>query len=255
MQEAFKLAHAETLSPFSPEGFAERARAFGLELEKASWMAAQPISYGIDAGKRLAEDGEPNENLRLERLVAPGDWKMAAVLLPVIARRPEVTVLLTQRTAHLSAHSGQIAFPGGKIEKSDPTPVHAALREAQEEIGLSPELVTPLSLLDLHNTGTGFRIVPVLALVDPSFMPAPDPNEVADVFEAPLSFLMQEQNHIRHLREWKDRRILFYAMQYEEQFIWGATAAMLRNLYERLYAGEAQLLEAERDGRLERRGG
>ncbi len=163
---------------------------------------------------------------------------MSAVLVPVVAREPDATVLLTLRTAHLSAHSGQIAFPGGKIEKGDATPIETALREAEEEIGLARELVTPLSLLDLHNTGTGFRIIPVLALVDPSFMPAPDPNEVADVFEVPLSFLMEEENHMRHLREWNDRRILFYAMEYEQRFIWGATAAMLRNLYERLYAPE-----------------
>ncbi len=255
MSRPLKLTPDETLSPFSPEGFAERARSFGLSLDRASWMASQPASYGIEAGQRLDEDGNANENLRLESLVAPGGWRNAAVLAPVVARRPEVTVLFTQRTAHLPAHSGQISFPGGKIEESDATPVDAALREAQEEIGLPPDLVTPLSLLDLHNTGTGFRIIPVLGLVDPGFTPAPDPNEVADVFEVPLSFLMQEQNHTRHLREWKDRRILFYAMEYQRRFIWGATAAMLRNLYERLYAGEARLLEAERDGRLERRGG
>jgi hypothetical protein len=105
---------------------------------------------------------------------------------------------------------------------------------------LRRELVTPLSLLDLHNTGTGFRIVPVLALIAPSVTPAPDPNEVADVFEVPLSFLMEEENHMRHLREWNDRSILFYAMEYEQRFIWGATAAMLRNLYERLYAPEVR---------------
>jgi 8-oxo-dGTP pyrophosphatase MutT (NUDIX family) len=253
MSEALRLGRDETLNPFSPEGFADRARVCGIDLEKASWMVSQPISYGIDAGRRLDEDGEPNENLRLERLLAQGAWKEAAVVVPVVARRPEATVLLTLRTQHLSAHSGQIAFPGGKIEERDATPVETALREAREEIGMAAELVTPLSLLDLHNTGTGFRIVPVLALIDPSFTPVPDPNEVADVFEVPLSFLMQEQNHIRHLREWKDRRILFYAMEYEQRFIWGATAAILRNLYDRLYAGEARTLEAERDGKLERR--
>ncbi len=245
----------ETLSPFSPEGFAARARSGGLELGKASWMASQPISYGIDAGKRVDQDGNADENLRLEHLVAPGGWRNAAVLVPVVARRPEVTVLLTQRTAHLPAHSGQIAFPGGKIEESDKTPVEAAIREAEEEIGMPPDLVTPLSLLDLHNTGTGFRIVPVLSLIDPSFTPVPDPNEVADVFEVPLAFLMEEQNHLRHLREWKDRRILFYAMQYEQRFIWGATAAILRNLYERLYADEARSLEAGRDEAIEHRRG
>ena len=201
-------------------------------------MVSQPPSYGIDAGRRVDQDGNANENLRLEDLVGREAWKNAAVLVPVVAREPEATVLLTLRTVHLSAHSGQIAFPGGKIEAGDATPIETALREAEEEVGLSRELVTPLSLLDLHNTGTGFRIVPVLALVDPAFIPTPDPNEVADVFEVPLSFLMEEENHMRHLREWKDRRILFYAMEYEQRFIWGATAAMLRNLYERLYAPE-----------------
>jgi len=238
MQKPLKLTDEETLSPFSPEGFVARARARGLPLEKAGWMASQPASYGIDAGHRLDEDGKANQNLRLEDLVSGDRWKMAAVLVPIIAHEPETTVLLTLRTTHLSAHSGQIAFPGGKIETGDATPIETALRESEEEIGLNPALVTPLSLLDLHNTGTGFRIIPVLALVDPSFTPKPDPNEVADVFEVPLSFLMEEQNHIRHLREWKDRRILFYAMEYEQRFIWGATAAILRNLYQRLYAPE-----------------
>lgn len=238
MREPLGLTEEETLNPFSPEGFAARARLFGLPLEKACWMADQPVSYGIDAGRRLDENGEANENLRLEDLVSREAWKMAAVLVPVIAHEPEATVLLTLRTAHLSAHSGQIAFPGGKVEQGDATPVETALREALEEIGLTRDLVTPLSLLDLHNTGTGFRIIPVLALIDPSFTPKPHPDEVADVFEVPLSFLMEEENHMRHLREWTDRRILFYAMEYEERFIWGATAAMLRNLYERLYAPE-----------------
>ncbi len=238
MQKLLKLTEEEALNPFSPEGFAARARLHGLPLEKAGWMVTQPPSYGIDAGHRVDEDGNTNENLKLEDLVAREAWRNAAVLVPVVAREPEATVLLTLRTAHLAAHSGQIAFPGGKIEKGDATPIETALREADEEIGLSRGLVTPLGLLDLHNTGTGFRIIPVLALVDPSFTPAPDPNEVADVFEVPLSFLMEEENHMRHLREWNDRRILFYAMEYEQRFIWGATAAMLRTLYERLYAPE-----------------
>jgi 8-oxo-dGTP pyrophosphatase MutT (NUDIX family) len=228
------------LSPFSPKGFEERALIRGFDLRKASWMASQPISYGVDAGRRVDANGEANENLRLEHLVAPDAWKMAAVLVPVIAREPEATVLLTLRTSHLNSHGGQIAFPGGKIEGGDASPVEAALREAQEEVGMPPELVTPLSLLDLHNTGTGFRIIPVLSLVDPSFVPIPDPGEVADVFEVPLSFLMTEENHVRHLREWRDRRIQFYAMEYEQRFIWGATAAMLRNLYERLYAADLE---------------
>ncbi len=212
----------------------------GLGLEKATWMAAQPSSYGIDAGRRVDACGKANENLRLDHLVDAGAWKMASVLVPVLAREPEATVLLTLRTSHLNSHGGQIAFPGGKIEAADATPVETALREAEEEVGIPPALVTPLSLLDLHNTGTGFRIIPVLALADPSCEPVPHPGEVAEIFEVPLSFLMAEQNHIQHLREWNGRPILFHAMDYEGRFIWGATAAILRNLYERLYAPEAK---------------
>ena len=146
MSEAVKLAPEEALSPFSAEGFAARAHLHGMELEKAAWMASQPISYGIDAGRRVDGEGNANENLRLEDLISEGAWKMAAVLVPVVAREPEATVLLTLRTSHLSAHSGQIAFPGGKIDECDATPVDTALREAREEIGLPAELVTPLSL-------------------------------------------------------------------------------------------------------------
>jgi 8-oxo-dGTP pyrophosphatase MutT (NUDIX family) len=224
---------------FSVKEFSERARLRGIALGMASWMARQPLSYGIDAGRRLDESGNTNENLRLEHLLPPNGWKTAAVLVPVVAREPEVTVLLTVRTSHLNAHSGQVAFPGGKIEKGDATPVETALREAEEEVGIPRALVTPLSLLDLHNTGTGFRMIPVLALVDPAIEPVPDPGEVAEIFEVPLSFLMEERNQKEERRDWKGRSVLFYAMEYEQRYIWGATAAILRNLYERLYAPEA----------------
>ncbi len=227
------------ISPFSAKRFAEKALARGIPLGKASWMAEQPISYGIDAGRRLDELGNPNENLRLENIVDPAGWKTAAVLVPVLAREPEATVLLTLRTSHLKAHGGQISFPGGKIEASDATPVETAIREAEEEAGIPPSFVTALSLLDLHNTGTGFRIIPVLAVVDPGFEPVLHPGEVEEAFEVPLSFLMAQEHHLRHLREWKGARVLFYSIEYERHFIWGATAAILRNLYERLYAPEA----------------
>ena len=228
------------LTPYSAEGFAERARLRGYPLEKAPWMAGQPISYGVDAGRRLDETGNANENLRLEHLLPPGAWRMSAVLVPVIAREPEATVLLTLRTSHLNSHGGQIAFPGGKIEAIDTSPVETAIREAEEEVGIPPALVTPLSLLDLHNTGTGFRIIPVMALVEPSVAPVPHPGEVAEVFEVPLSFLMAAENHKRHIREWKQWQVLFYSIEYEKHFIWGATAAILRNLYERLYAPDLE---------------
>jgi 8-oxo-dGTP pyrophosphatase MutT (NUDIX family) len=231
------LKEDATLSPFSATVFAKRARARGIGLSKASWMAAQPVSYGIDAGRRLDDNGQPNENLKLEHLVPEAQWRMAAVLVPVIAREPEATVLFTLRTAHLAAHSGQVSFPGGKIEESDATPVETAIREAHEEVGIPPSLVTPLSLLDLHNTGTGFRIVPVLSLVDPSLAPVPHPGEVAEVFEVPLSFLMNERNQQRRVIDWKAHKVSFYALEFEHRLIWGATAAIVRNLYERLYAG------------------
>jgi 8-oxo-dGTP pyrophosphatase MutT (NUDIX family) len=234
-----EFAADRMLSGFSAKEFSEKARLRGIGLGMASWMAQQPLSYGIDAGRRLAEDGNSNENLRLEHLIPPNSWKMAAVLVPVVARVPEVTVLLTLRTSVLNAHSGQIAFPGGKIEEGDATPVETALREAEEEVGIPPALVTPLSLLDLHNTGTGFRIIPVLALVDPAIKPVPQPVEVAEIFEVPLSFVMENENHKEEERDWKGRRVRFYAIEYEHRYIWGATAAILRNLYERLYAPDA----------------
>jgi 8-oxo-dGTP pyrophosphatase MutT (NUDIX family) len=225
MPEPREFAADRMLSGFSTKEFYEKARLRGIGLGMASWMARQPLSYGIDAGRRLDEDGNSNENLRL---------------VPVVARVPEVTVLLTLRTSVLNAHSGQVAFPGGKIEEGDATPVETALREAEEEVGIPPALVTPLSLLDLHNTGTGFRIIPVLALVDPAIEPVPHPGEVAEIFEVPLSFVMEKENHKEEHRDWKGRMVRFYAMEYEHRYIWGATAAILRNLYERLYAPEAR---------------
>ncbi len=236
MPSAYEPQGAAALSPFSAGSFAELAKVRGIPLSKATWMAAQPLSYGVDAGIRIDGNGEANENLRLEHLVPPELWRLSAVLVPVVAREPEVKVLLTVRTSHLNSHGGQIAFPGGKIEDIDATPVETALREAEEEVGIARNLITPLSLLDLHNTGTGFRIIPVLAVVDPACVPRPHPGEVDEIFEVPLSFLMEEQNHIQHIREWKERRVRFYAMEYGQRFIWGATAAILRNLYERLYA-------------------
>ena len=161
--------------------------------------------------------------------------KPAAVLVPIVARAEGATVLLTQRAARLRQHSGQIAFPGGKIDPQDESPVAAALREAWEEIGLHHRHVDPLGYLDLYATGTGFRIFPLVAIVRPPFELTLNPEEVDDAFEVPLRFLMDPANHQRHTREAETGPRHFHAMPWEGRFIWGATAGMLKNLHARLY--------------------
>ena len=163
----------------------------------------------------------------------------AAVLIPLVVRE-RLGLLLTQRTAHLSTHSGQIAFPGGKVDAEDRDATAAALREAQEEIGLEPAHVEVLGRLPEYVTGTQFHITPVVALVQPGFTLLPNPGEVDDVFEVPLDFLMDPVNHRRHGFEWNGEMREWYSMPYQEgateRFIWGATAGMLRNLYRFLTA-------------------
>jgi 8-oxo-dGTP pyrophosphatase MutT (NUDIX family) len=158
----------------------------------------------------------------------------AAVLVPVVDR-PTPTVILTLRTADLASHAGQIAFPGGKIDPDDASPLGAALREAQEEIGLAPALVEPLGYLDLYLTFSGFRIVPTVARVAPGYALNLNKSEVSEAFEVPLAFLMGPQNHQRHSRDWRGITRQYYAMPYEDRYIWGVTAGILRNLYERIY--------------------
>jgi len=157
----------------------------------------------------------------------------AAVLIPVIDR-PEPTVLLTLRT-ELPSHPGQIAFPGGKIDAGDASPAAAALREAEEEIGLARELVHPIGYLDLYLTFSGYRILPTVARVRPEYRLVLCEAEVADAFEVPLAFLMDVQNHALHSRDWKGITRKYYAMPFGERYIWGVTAGILRNLYERIY--------------------
>jgi 8-oxo-dGTP pyrophosphatase MutT (NUDIX family) len=159
----------------------------------------------------------------------------AAVLVPIVARA-ELTVLLTQRPDSMKQHAGQISFPGGKIEPGDASPAAAALREAEEEIGIGAEHVEPLGFLDTYRTGTGYNVAPLVAIVRPGVELAIDRGEVADVFEVPLAFLMDEANHQKHSRPWRGRERHFYAMPYGERFIWGATAGMLKNLHQRLLA-------------------
>lgn len=162
----------------------------------------------------------------------------AAVLVPLVARATGVTVLLTLRTAHLTAHAGQIAFPGGRTEPDDGSPIATALRETEEEIGLPRAKVEVIGLLPSYVTGTGFEVTPVVGLVEADHTLTPDPFEVAEAFEVPLAFLMDPANHQRRLYRWADGvERSFVAMPWRtqdgtrEHFVWGVTAALLRNLY------------------------
>lgn len=165
----------------------------------------------------------------------PVKAKAAAVLAPLIAHEDGVRVLLTQRTSKLRTHAGQIAFPGGRMDPEDETPVHTALREAEEEIGLGADFVEALGYLDPYQSGTGYRIVPVVAMVRPGFTLTINPHEVDEAFEVPLSFLMCEENHKRH--RWERDGLIreAWAMPYGERFIWGVTAGIIRGMWERLY--------------------
>lgn len=163
----------------------------------------------------------------------------AAVLIALVAYEEGVKLLLTERAAHLHDHAGQVSFPGGRIETSDASPQDAALREAQEEIGLSPDFVEVLGSMPAYMTATGFSIIPVVSLVQPGFTVMADPFEVAEIFEVPLAFLMDPSNHRIYEATLDDGRVRqYYAMPYDGHFIWGATAGMLRNLYHLLRNGE-----------------
>jgi 8-oxo-dGTP pyrophosphatase MutT (NUDIX family) len=174
-----------------------------------------------------------------ERKFAQREPALAAVLIGIVMR-DEPTVLLTQRTAHLSTHSGQVAFPGGKVDETDRDVVHTALREAHEEVGLAPEQVEVLGTISEYVTGTAFVVTPVVGLVNPGHTLTPNPNEVASVFEVPLAFLMNPAYHRRHALEAEGRRREWFSMPYqdgdEQRFIWGATAGMIRNFYRFLTA-------------------
>jgi 8-oxo-dGTP pyrophosphatase MutT (NUDIX family) len=163
----------------------------------------------------------------------------AAVLIPIIAHEPEATVLLTLRKNDLASHGGQVAFPGGKIDSTDKDEIAAALRETEEETGLAPSFVEPIGFLDAYLTRTNYRVVPVVAIVTPGFHLDPAPKEVAAVFEVPLRFLMTPENHLIHSRDWQGKARQFYAMSFGERYIWGATAGMLKSLYDRLYGKDA----------------
>ena len=154
----------------------------------------------------------------------------AAVLVPLVDRVEELTVLLTRRTDHLLHHPGQVSFPGGQAEGHDTGPIETALREAEEEIGLQRRYVEIAGFLDSYQTVTGFLITPVVGFIKPSFELNPDPFEVAEVFEVPLSFVLDPRHHERRSMNYKGQERRFYVLPYKDYYIWGATAAMLVNL-------------------------
>ena len=176
--------------------------------------------------------------------VLPGDpvrireglFRPASVLVPIVARDRELTVLLTRRTERLRHHSGQVAFPGGREEPHDPSPEATALRETREEIGLEPRHIEVIGRLDEYRTGTGFRITPVVGIVRPPFSLMPDDGEVDEIFEVPLTFLFDPANHEQKSRSIGDRTVSFYEIGYSGHVIWGATAGMLVRFYRRLVA-------------------
>jgi 8-oxo-dGTP pyrophosphatase MutT (NUDIX family) len=206
------------------QSFFERARArLNLEVPPA---LTDPAAQG-------ARRGDLDLDPALWERAGVSATKPASVLVPIVDRSVP-TVLLTQRTADLTSHAGQVALPGGRIDPADESPVAAALREAKEEVGLAPRLVEPIGYLDLYLTFSGFRILPTVARVKPDFTLTLNPGEVTEAFEVPLEFLMNPANHQRKTRDWKGIARDYYAMPFGDHYIWGVTAGILRNLYERV---------------------
>ena len=175
-------------------------------------------------------DLNPDQKPREARRLSP-----AAVLVPIV-QRAEPTILFTQRTEHLPRHAGQVSFPGGRAHEGDISLIETALRETQEETGIEPAFVTIAGFLEAFETGTGYAILPVVGMLAEGFSLTADVNEVADIFEVPLAFLIDPKNRQRQSREFQGRTRSFYSFTYKERYIWGATAAMLVNFGERLHA-------------------
>lgn len=207
---------------------------------------ARPAHYSAqDFRQRAAQEhlndaaadyGDHMLNPDLRKTFVHDSLRDAAVLIPVVDHGDASTVILTKRAEKLKNHSGQIAFPGGRIDPTDATAEAAAVRETIEEIGLTPSHIDVIGRLPDYVTGSGYRIAPVLGIVRPGFNLTLNPGEVDDAFEVPLGFLMDPLNHNRASRIFQDRERFFYAMPYEERYIWGVTAGIIRALYERLYA-------------------
>jgi 8-oxo-dGTP pyrophosphatase MutT (NUDIX family) len=192
------------------------------------------VPAGLTDASAVPTNGDQGTDRMLQILANERPIRPAAVLIPVVDH-PQPTVLLTQRSAHLNDHAGQISFPGGKIEATDASPLDAALRETWEEVGLTREFIDPIGYLDLYGTSFGFRILPTVARIRPGFELRISAAEVDDAFEVPLAFLMDPANHQLLRKEFRGIERSYYAMPFEERYIWGATAGILRVLYERIY--------------------
>jgi 8-oxo-dGTP pyrophosphatase MutT (NUDIX family) len=192
--------------------------------------AASSSAVDLDRIRRVLNASPSRTHFVLEDGVGDEELTPAAVLFPIVQRVGGATVLLTQRTAHLKDHPGQISFPGGRREPADPSPAHTALREASEEIGLSPAHVEIAGYLPEYLTSTGFRVTPVVAMVTPPFDLQLDAFEVAEAFEVPLAFLLDPVNHQQHSLHYRGKLRHYYAMPYGEYFIWGATAGIIVSL-------------------------
>ena len=207
---------AFTKSGFSADDFRRRAR-------------RQSKPSGDD------DYGDHRLNPALRDMIVRDGLRDAAVMIAVVDHPGDATLLLTQRTVHLRNHSGQIAFPGGRIDPEDATPEDAALRETEEEVGLDPSLIDIIGRMPDYVTGSGYRIAPVLGVVTPGFDLTINPDEVDAAFEVPLRFLMDPANHRRESRLWNEQERFFYTMPYGDRYIWGVTAGIIHALYERLY--------------------
>ena len=193
----------------------------------------------IEAAVRLQSDLRSDYDLNpaiKHRLHVGRQLRPAAVLCGLVRREGVFRVILTQRPSTMREHAGQVAFPGGKIDKTDNGAVDAALREASEEIGLPRDAAEVIGTIDAYETGTGFRIQPIVALIDDGFIPVPDPYEVEAAFEPPLSFLMNPDNFQTHTGVWGGAERKYYAIPWQGHHIWGATAGMLKSLADRLAA-------------------
>ncbi len=211
------MAELQTIRHFSADDFRQRAH------------------HDLSAAEG-AVSGDHTLNPDMQDQILLKTLRDAAVLIPVVDYGDESRIILTKRTEKLRSHSGQIAFPGGRIDPTDPTPEFAAMREAEEEIGLKPNFIEVVGRMPDYVSGSGFRIAPILAVVKPGFSLTINEDEVDDAFEVPLSFLMDPANHNRESRVWQNRERFFYTMPFGERYIWGITAGIIRNLYERLYA-------------------